>query len=64
MPGWLSEWPSPSTMMNSASGQARCRSHAVVAGHAFGSEHHLRLNFTLSPDRLNEAAHRLVSALT
>lgn len=37
---------------------------AVVAGHAFGSEHHLRLNFTLSPDRLNEAAHRLVSALT
>jgi aspartate aminotransferase len=37
---------------------------AVVAGPAFGSEHHLRLNFTINPDRLDQAAHRLVSALT
>jgi aspartate aminotransferase len=37
---------------------------AVVAGQAFGSERHLRLNFTLSSERLHQAAHRLVSALT
>ena len=32
MPGSSKAWPASSTMWNAASGQARCRSHAVVAG--------------------------------
>jgi acetyl esterase/lipase len=33
MPGSKAEWPASSTMRKSASGQARCRSHAVCIGH-------------------------------
>lgn len=32
MPGSLAAWPASGIISNEASGQARCRSHAVVAG--------------------------------